>query len=102
MSATPTYSYQQHSNPYIVSSGSSASTVTISPNGINTVSGSSVSIDLPPIENTITLGNTRITEEQLKDILVLLEVVNRLDKSNPVQQQFMAVKCRNKLKEENK
>lgn len=80
----------------------STSTITITPSSsipAYTTTGSTINLD--PIPNTISLGNTRITEEQIRDLLVLLEVVGRLDKSDPIQKQFMAVKCRNKLKGEN-
>ena len=80
----------------------STSTITITPSSsitANTITGSTINLD--PNPNTISLGNTRITEEQIRDLLVLLEVVGRLDKSDPIQKQFMAVKCRNKLKGEN-
>ena len=80
----------------------STSTITITPSSsipAYTITGSTINLD--PIPNTISLGNTRITEEQIRDLLVLLEVVGRLDKSDPIQKQFMAVKCRNKLKGEN-
>ena len=82
----------------------STSTITITPSSsitANTITGPGSTINLDPIPNTISLGNTRITEEQIRDLLVLLEVVGRLDKSDPIQKQFMAVKCRNKLKGEN-
>ena len=80
----------------------STSTITITPSSsitANTITGSTIKLD--PIPSTISLGNTRITEEQIRDLLVLLEVVGRLDESDPIQKQFMAVKCRNKLKGEN-
>mgnify|MGYP000222523844 CR=1 FL=1 len=91
-----TYGFPQH----ITTGNSSTSTVTITPsNSITAITGTYSELD--PIPNTISLGNTRITEEQLGDLLVLLEVVGRLDKSDPIHKQFMAIKCRNKLKGEN-
>ena len=55
-----TYGFPQH----ITTGNSSTSTVTITPsNSITAITGTYSELD--PIPNTISLGNTRITEEQL-------------------------------------
>ena len=48
-------------------------------------------------ESSIQLGDQVLNESNVEDILTLLEVVKRLDKSDPIWKDFMAIKIRNKL-----
>lgn len=82
------------------------STVTISPSITATnnsiLSDSSIYLDdiLEQTTTTITIGNTKINETQLKDLLTLLNVITELDDNNPVKELFNNTKMLDKIKGE--
>jgi hypothetical protein len=80
------------------------STVTISPSITATnnsiLSDSSIYLDDILEQTTITLGNTKINETQLKDLLTLLNVITELDDNNPVKELFNNTKMLDKIKGE--
>ena len=80
------------------------STDTISPSITATnnsiLSDSSIYLDDILEQTTITIGNTKINETQLKDLLTLLNVITELDDNNPVKELFNNTKMLDKIKGE--
>ena len=76
------------------------STVTISPTNNSILADSSIYLDDILEQTTITIGNTKINETQLKDLLTLLNVITELDDNNPVKELFNNTKMLDKIKGE--
>ena len=69
-----------------------------------TSSSGTVSIDTTMLDNSIRIGNTKITEDELKDIMVLLDIIKDLDDDNPLKALYNSKKMLDKMKvqDENK
>ena len=48
----------------------------------------------------LTVGDTDLTEDKLKDLLVLLDIIGELDDDNPIKEMFNCKKMLNKIKGE--
>lgn len=69
-----------------------------------TSSSGTVSIDTTMLDNSIRIGDTKITEDELKDIMVLLDIIKDLDDDNPLKALYNSKKMLDKMKvqDENK
>ena len=69
-----------------------------------TSSSGTVSIDTTMLDNSIRIGNTKITEDELKDIMILLDIIKDLDDDNPLKALYNSKKMLDKMKvqDENK
>ena len=63
-----------------------------------TSSSGTVSIDTTMLDNSIRIGNTKLTEDELKDIMVLLDIIKDLDDSNPLKALYNSKKMLDKMK----
>ena len=69
-----------------------------------TSSSGTVSIDTTMLDNSIRIGDTKITEDELKDIMILLDIIKDLDDDNPLKALYNSKKMLDKMKiqDENK
>jgi len=63
-----------------------------------TSSSGTVSIDTTMLDNSIRIGNTKLTEDELKDIMVLLDIIKDLDDNNPLKALYNSKKMLDKMK----
>ena len=58
-----------------------------------------LSWDEVDMRRPLTVGDTDLTEDKLKDLLVLLDIIGELDDDNPIKEMFNCKKMLTKLKE---
>ena len=63
-----------------------------------TSSSGTVSIDTSVLDNSIRIGDTKLTEDELKDIMVLIDIIKELEDDNPIKALFDSKKMLNKMK----
>ena len=63
-----------------------------------TSSSGTVSIDTTMLDNSIRIGDTKLTEDELKDIMVLLDIIKDLDDNNPLKALYNSKKMLDKMK----
>ena len=63
-----------------------------------TSSSGTYTIDTSVLDNSISIGSTKLTEEELKDIMVLIDIIKDLDDDNPIKALFNSKKMLNKMK----
>ena len=63
-----------------------------------TSSSGTVSIDTTMLDNSIRIGYTKLTEDELKDIMVLLDIIKDLDDNNPLKALYNSKKMLDKMK----
>ena len=63
-----------------------------------TSSSGTVSIDTSVLDNSIRIGDTKLTEDELKDIIVLIDIIKELEDDNPIKALFDSKKMLNKMK----
>ena len=63
-----------------------------------TSSSGTVSIDTSVLDNSIRIGDTKLTEDELKDIMVLIDIIKELEDDNPIKTLFDSKKMLNKMK----
>ena len=63
-----------------------------------TSSSGTVSIDTSVLDNSIRIGDTKLTEDELKDIMVLIDIIKELEAANPIKALFDSKKMLNKMK----
>lgn len=59
-----------------------------------------ITIDELDMRRPLTVGDTDLTEDKLKDLLVLLDIIGELDDDNPIKEMFNCKKMLNKIKGE--
>jgi len=59
-----------------------------------------LSWDEVDMRRPLTVGDTDLTEDNLKDLLVLLDIIGELDDDNPIKEMFNCKKMLNKIKGE--
>ena len=59
-----------------------------------------ITIDQLDMRRPLTVGDTDLTEDKLKDLLVLLDIIGELDDDNPIKEMFNCKKMLNKIKGE--
>tara|TARA_B100001057_G_scaffold144073_1_gene143810 strand:- start:3727 stop:4044 length:318 start_codon:yes stop_codon:yes gene_type:complete len=63
-----------------------------------TSSSGTYTIDTSVLDNSISIGSTKLTEDELKDIMVLIDIIKDLDDDNPIKALFNSKKMLNKMK----
>ncbi len=63
-----------------------------------TSSSGTVSIDTTMLDNSIRIGDTKLTEDELKDIMILLDIIKDLDDNNPLKALYNSKKMLDKMK----
>ena len=63
-----------------------------------TSSSGTVSIDTSVLDNSIRIGDTKLTEDELEDIMVLIDIIKELEDDNPIKALFDSKKMLNKMK----
>ena len=63
-----------------------------------TSSSGTVSIDTSVLDNSIRIGDTKLTEDELKDIMVLIDIIKELEDDNPIKALFDSKKMLDKMK----
>ena len=53
------------------------------------------------VDASISVGNTRLDENRLKDLMVLLDIIDELEDDNPIKALFDSKKMLNKMKVNN-
>ena len=59
-----------------------------------------ITLDSLDMRRPLTVGDTDLTEDKLKDLLVLLDIIGELDDNNPIKEMFNCKKMLNKIKGE--
>ena len=63
-----------------------------------TSSSGTYTIDTSVLDNSISIGSTKLTEDELKDIMVLIDIIKDLDDDNPIKALFNSKKMLDKMK----
>ena len=50
------------------------------------------------LDSSITIGDYKITEDVVRDLLIMLEVIKELDDSNPIKDMFNTIKMLDEIK----
>ena len=99
-------------NTSTIDTSTMADSITVSDSGTFTITSDSIespwSIQGPLTTDTITIdtdmrrplvvGDTELSEDKVKDLLVLLDIIGELDDDNPIKEMFNCKKMLNKIK----
>ena len=101
-------------NTSTIDTSTMADSITVSDSGTFTITSDSIespwSMQGPLTTDTITIdtdmrrplvvGDTELSEDKVKDLLVLLDIIGELDDDNPIKEMFNCKKMLNKIKGE--
>ena len=91
--------YQQD---FFIDTTDAGETITITNDAPYTLTGSFGASDTISIETDmrrpLVVGDTELSEDKVKDLLVLLDIIGELDDNNPIKEMFNCKKMLNKIK----
>tara|TARA_B100000965_G_scaffold406219_1_gene444007 strand:- start:3890 stop:4207 length:318 start_codon:yes stop_codon:yes gene_type:complete len=90
---------------FFIDTDGAGDTITITNDAPYTLTGSfntdTITIDdVVDMRRPLVVGDTELSEDKVKDLLVLLDIIGELDDDNPIKEMFNCKKMLNKIKGE--